>query len=597
MGLVKELASVQFAGFNDIYAKFQSLSDQYGGLPADSVISAFTRATGGKYDINNPYIQNRRVKQISSLPVNYTKDKVVDMITAPDSNETGLRQVGHALEWTAYPLYHMRRIYQDLLTYHSYVMPRYVDKSDTKTEQFKREWRLLEKLRAEIDPKANAHKIVGQALVEGKVFYYPRVSVDKPHNKVNYAFLQQLPSDWVKIVGFNNKSGYTVAFNLFYFMQPGTDPLQFGDLLRPYMDTFAATVNVPPKRGGNVVYATKNTVNMAKFNELRQRGSLAGDPDVYYQNGRWFYWVTLPVDSIYTFEVDDVNVLAASPFAGLYVSMIQIAQYEQVQLEIVQNPLIACLTGEVPYRDDNLATQSDPYKLSYAGIRLFEDLWYQMMSANNTSGIGIYMAPLQNMKLHTLGESPSATDISESGYAYTISKAGLSAIIPTSKDPKSGAANISLKVESRMGMTVYRAFSRMMDNIFESLNLKYCWHFEMFGTVAEDEKEREELRKDMTLGILPSTIRYMALQDMSLLDDMSLSAAIMDSGVLDMRVPLTSTFGAVRGTGTTTTQNTGTTTQNPDAAHEMNPGGRPEADDSSTEISEGHEVDIDQGED
>ena len=595
MGLVKELASVQFAGFNDIYAKFQSLSDQYGGLPADSIISAFTRATGGKYAINNPYIQNRRVKQISSLPVNYTKDKVVDMITAPDSNEMGLRQVGHALEWTAYPLYHMRRIYQDLLTYHSYVMPRYVDKADTKTEQFKREWRLLEKLRAEIDPKANAHKIVGQALVEGKVFYYPRVSVDKPHNKVNYAFLQQLPSDWVKIVGFNNKSGYTVAFNLFYFMQPGTDPLQFGDLLRPYMDTFAATVNVPPKRGGNVVYAAKNTVNMAKFNELRQRGPLAGDPDVYYQNGRWFYWVTLPVDSIYTFEVDDVNVLAASPFAGLYVSMIQIAQYEQVQLEIVQNPLIACLTGEVPYRDDNLATQSDPYKLSYAGIRLFEDLWYQMMSANNTSGIGIYMAPLQNMKLHTLGESPSATDISESGYAYTISKAGLSAIIPTSKDPKSGAANISLKVESRMGMTVYRAFSRMMDNIFESLNLKYCWHFEMFGTVAEDETEREELRKDMTLGILPSTIRYMALQDMSLLDDMSLSAAIMDSGVLDMRVPLTSTFGAVRGTGTT--QNPGTTTQNPDAAHEINPGGRPEADDSSTEISEGHEVDIDQGED
>ena len=50
--------------------------------------------------------------------------------------------------------------------------------------------------------------------------------VDKSHNEVCHAFMQQLPSDWVKIVGFNNKSKYTVAFNLFYFLQPGTNPLQ-----------------------------------------------------------------------------------------------------------------------------------------------------------------------------------------------------------------------------------------------------------------------------------------------------------------------------------------------------------------------------------
>lgn len=584
MNLRQELSAVQFAGFNEIFEKFRKLSDEYGGLPAERIISAFTRATGGTYALNNPYIQNRRVKQISSLPVNYTKDKVVEMITAPISNEKGLRQVGHALEWTAYPLYHMRRIYQDLLTYHSYIVPRYVDKSDTKTEAFKREWRLLEKLKAEIDPKSNAHKIVGQAIVEGKVFYYPRVSVDKPHNKVNYAFMQQLPSDWTKIVGFNNKSKYTVAFNMFYFMQPGTDPEFYGDLFTPYMQDFYTVTKRGREKRGDIVYASKGGVNMAQYNAMRQNGPLAGDPDVYYQNGRWFYWVTLPVDKIYTFEVDDANVIAASPFAGLYISMIQIAQYEQVQLEIVQNPLIACLTGEVPYRDDTLASSSDPYKLSYAGIRLFEDLWYQMMSANNTSGIGIYMAPLQNMKLHTLGESPSATDISESGYAYTISKAGLSAIIPTSKDPKSGAANISLKVESGMGKTVYRDFSRMMDNIFASLNLNYEWHFEMFGSVADDEKDREELRKDMTLGILPSTARYMALNDMSLLDDMSLSAAIMESGVLDLRVPLVSSYSAKQGESGLP----------PQAKHDLNPGGREESGDSNI-TSDGHEVDVDQG--
>lgn len=73
--------------------------------------------------------------------------------------------------------------------------------------------------------------MAGQALQEGKVFYHPRVKVDKSHNQVDYAFMQQMPSDWVKIVGFNNVSKYTVSFNLFYFLQPGTAQSSSGNLL------------------------------------------------------------------------------------------------------------------------------------------------------------------------------------------------------------------------------------------------------------------------------------------------------------------------------------------------------------------------------
>ena len=80
-----------------------------------------------------------------------------------------------------------------------------------------REWKLLEKLRTEFDITHFAHEVAGQALQEGKVFYYARYSVDKSHNKINYAFMQQLPSDWIKIVGFNNKSKYTLAFNMMYY--------------------------------------------------------------------------------------------------------------------------------------------------------------------------------------------------------------------------------------------------------------------------------------------------------------------------------------------------------------------------------------------
>lgn len=578
-----ELREMQFDDYPKIFDRFKRLSERYGDMGPGQIINAFTRVSGQGYALNNPYIQNRRVKQISSLPQDYTKDSVGEMLRAPDGNELGLRQVEHGLEYTAYPLFHARKVYQDLLTYHNYIIPKLPEEGSAKKPEFWREWRLLEKLRKELAPDRWAHQIAGQAMQEGKVFYHPRISLDKPHNRVNHAFLQQLPSDWTKIVGMNNKSKYTVAFNLFYFMQPGTDPRQFGDLFLPYMDTFGKVVSDgPPKgTGKNIVYASKAGVDFSKFKSLREKGVMDGEPDVYYQNGTWFYWVTLPADRVFTFEIDDTSRTAVSPFTGLFLSLIQLAQYEQVQLEIVQNPLISLVTGEIPYRDDKEASTSDPYKLSNAGRQLFEALWYQMLAATNTSGIGLFMAPLENMTMHTLAEAPSAMEISSNGYEYTISKAGLAGIIPSASDTRAGMAQISLQIESRFAECIYRSFENMMNVIFNRLNLRYEWSFHMFGNLATDGDLEESLRSDMTLGILPATVKYMALQGLSILDDMCISDAVMESGLLDKRVPLVSSYSAKQSESGLP----------PQAKHDMNPGGRPDG--GGKAATDGAEGDLD----
>lgn len=585
MDLQTELRSVQFASYPKIFGRLRELAAQYGDLPMDAVSSAFMRAASNTYTRNNPYIQNRRVKAISSLPMNYSKDKVAEMLTAPDGNEQGLRQVAHALEWTAYPLFHTRKVYTEMLTYHSYIAPEYATEEEAKREDFLREWQLLDKLRKTLDPKATAHEIAGQVLQEGKVFYYPRISVDKPHNKVNHAFLQQLPSDWVKIVGFNNVSKYTVAMNLMYFMQPGTDPLQFGDLLLPYLDDFYASAERAPEgTGKRVIFAARDRVDLNVLEQRRKQtgGSLAGDPEVYSQNGRWFYWVTLPVDKIFTFEADDVSRNAISPLAGLYLSLVQMAQYEQIQLELVQNPLIALFTGEIPYKDKSEITSTeDDYRLSDAGRRLFEYLWYQMLTESNTSGIGWFTAPVENIKMHQLAEAPSATKISAAGYSYAMNKAGLSAIVPTTEDPKAGIAQISLQIEGKFAECVYRGYERMMTAIMDKLNLKYSWRFSLFGTLSTEEKRMEEAKQGMTLGILPQTIIYMAMNDLSLLDDLSISNAIKASGIMDKRLPLVTSYNAKQSESGLP----------PQAAHDLNPGGRPKGD--GTVTSEGQEADID----
>lgn len=594
MNLTNDLQDVQFMDYADVFKKFRSLSDRYGGLSSEALIGAFNRVTGTMYEWNNPYIQNRRVKQIASLPVDYSKDKVADMLIHPDNNEQPLRSVEHSLEVTAYPLFHLRKVYQDLLTYHSYTSPMFTGEEEAKNDDFWREWKLVEKFRTALCPADDAHRIVGQCCQEGKVFYYPRYRVDKSHNKVEHAFMQQLPSDWTKIVGFNNKSKYTVAFNLFYFLTPGTDPLQFGDLFLPYLDDFMEIASPPKGTGRTVVYASGPSADLAKLKRMREERErngrpMFGEPDVYCQNGKWFYWVTLPVDKVFTFEIDDVATNVISPFTGLFLNMIQLAQYEQVQLELIQNPLVSIVLGEIPYREDKNATTSDAYKLSPTGRKFFEALWYQMLAENNTSGIGFFLAPAENMKLHQLAEAPSAMEISSNGYSYTMAKAGIAGIIPTTGDPKAGLAQISLEIESRFARPVYTCFERMMGVIFENIGLKYCWDFHMFGDIASDKKTMENVKSEMTLGLSQSALIYNALYDRSIFDDIAVSSALMQSGIFDYRRPLATSYSGVFSGGNTTPSKTDAGTSG-EAKKQLDPGGRPESEEIT---SEGNEKDTD----
>ena len=122
----EELRKAQYESFPEIFKRFRTLAQENGGMPLGSLISAFSGINSGRYGLANPYIQNRRVKKISSLPEDYSKDDVAQMLTKPYESEMQLRQVAHILEYTAYPFFHIRKSYQNMLTYHSYIAPNLV---------------------------------------------------------------------------------------------------------------------------------------------------------------------------------------------------------------------------------------------------------------------------------------------------------------------------------------------------------------------------------------------------------------------------------------------------------------------------------------
>lgn len=526
--------------YNDWPAYFKSCAERYGDIGIEGMYQAFTRTQFGAAYTANPFIQNRRVKAISSIPANWGKNDIADMLNKPDESEMPLRQVGASLEVSAYPYFKIRKTYQDLLSYRYYSAPAYLDEAEAKTEEFKREWRLVEKISKALDPKTSAHQIVGQAIKDGKCFYILRHDIDKSHNNVNYCFMQQLPQDWVKIVGFNSLSKYTVAFNMMYFHQPGCTPAQFGDLFTPYLPLFEdATAQMDSKPARKVAYGAKGGIDLEKINEAQE----APAPDVYFQNGRWYYWVTLPADKVWTFEADDVSRNVFSPLTGLMISMANISAYEKVSLELVQNPLVSIVTGEIPYEQDK-NDAADNYKLSPAGRVYFEQLFYNMLAANNTGGVGLFLAPAENLKLQQLAEAPSGGEVAADGYSYAMMKSGLTAILPITDQPRAGLANISLMLESKFAEGVYRQFARMMDRLYEDINLKHEWHFAMFGSIATDKDELADMKKSMELGLLPDVFRYNALLDRSVLDDISMSNCIAGVGLLDHRVPLLTSYSA-----------------------------------------------------
>lgn len=524
---------------------FRALAAEYRDMPIESVVSAFSRVQGSAYT-ENPYVQNRRVKQISSLPVEYPYDKVSEIVANPGNNEMPLRQVSHVLESTASPYFKIRKTYQDILTYHWYASPDVVEESEAKEKAFWREMRLVNDFAKAARVDEMAHQIAGQVVQEGKVFYAFRYNVDKAHNQVNYAFMQQIPQDWIKIVGLNNISKYTIAFDMMYFMQPGTDYTQFGDLFEPYMGVFANVApQLPQYKNKKFVYAS----GMERLKALRDAvDQLPGKPEVYYQGGRWYYWVILPIDKVWTFEIDDTSKNVVPPLTGLFLSMTNIAKYEQVQLSLVQNPLIAMVLGEIPYRDDAGATQEDAYKLSPTGRRYYEALWYQMLSATNTTGVGFYLAPAENMQLVQLAEAPSANEISSNGYSYAMQKSGIG-IIPATTDPRAGTVQVSMQIECRFGELLYKQISRMMNYLYQSLGLRWRWEFVMFGNLATDDDRLKEAKDGMTLGILSSTMDYLAILGKRLTDDIAISNAVIGSGIMEKRLPLVSTFSAKQENG------------------------------------------------
>lgn len=491
---------------------------------------------------NLPQIQNSRIKRISTLPAEFTKEEIGEFLRNPNESELPLRQTSEILKWTTYPYYKIIKTYADIPTYRYYFSPKYFNELD---DTFMREAVLIDKLLKEFRPDVLGHEAVGKALSLGKVFYTYRYDVDKAHNTVNYAFWQQLPSDYIWVVGKNNRSGWTISFDMMYFMEEGTDYKQFGDLFDDYIKDFADMFK-PSKK---TVYASVNTkYGKLPYYHKNIKKNAKGNPRTFLQNGRWLYYVTLPVEKVFGFEIDDTTANVASPLSGLMLTYAQQSNYEDAQLSLILNPLIKIFTGEIPYTENDLSTVEDGFRLSIGARQLFETMFDDLMAKNNTAGTCFYTSPVKNIKSHDYKEAVNANEISESFNRYGMEKAGLAGLLPVQSDVKASQVDASSKLESRFSTaTIYPQIERLVNLIIDNLNLKYSWNFKMFGTIYTEDTIRKSATEALNSGDISQYFVLSALDGVSWVEKMYMMKTITNTEILDLLKPPETSYTMSKG--------------------------------------------------
>lgn len=557
-----------YNSFSDMFSTVRNMAAQaqYRGMPVDKIATAFGRAWGF-----NPYVQNARIKGLRSQPMQFDRKAIEDMLKNAQNNEQALRQVSAGLNFSSYPFYKLKTTIASIPTYRWYYIPQYIDRADARSDPYKRERRFIDKFCKRLDPTKHGRIITQQSLDEGKVFRYMRFDYDKSSNNVYGVDLQELPSDFCKIVGRNSDSYYSVAFNFVYFWQPGTSVDQFDPIFKDYFNMLMDSTETIPytrKNGGRVI-------NMAKAAK-----AIGNNPNVSIEKiaGDYYFWVTLPTDACFTFGIDFSNALQASMLMGLFLTGADLSQYEYLQKQLLQIPLYSILTGEIPYHDEKQSKAEDDYRLSPTGLAYYQSLFYKMMDANDTSGVDFFAAPLKNMQLQTLDSTPNATDIVTKSYQDFLTKSGINGIIATTDKPMAALVASTQKIEAQYSVLIYSQFMNMMNRTFERMNLNFKWRFVMFGDVFGDSERLKAAKEGMTLGIMADAYIYNALLGRTIEDDLATGMEMLESGIMELRVPLKTSY----------------TASGKDGGDVINVGGRPSA--TIDEVkSEKTEESIDEG--
>ena len=286
------------------YLRMQSLFSRYASTGVSS--EQFVAAMGNSF-INNPFLQNARLKRINS-PISSNDKKVLDKaIKNPQDNENLFKSESQALYYQNYVYSNLLRLNREIPKYFHYAIPMNVSAEDCKKDDFKKEMRFVNEILRSLNVRKTGKDIAMDVALEGKRSYVFRSSFNKNTGTVDYAVLQKLPSQWVKYTSIGSNTDYITSMDFMMFLQPGESVDFYPPFFRQIWDELVHNGIFYQDEAGN----TKFNVN--NVNKIKNSKNV-----LEIVNNRYMYWVELPQTEVFEFGADDSHSFALPEYIGLF---------------------------------------------------------------------------------------------------------------------------------------------------------------------------------------------------------------------------------------------------------------------------------------
>lgn len=562
VGTVREPSNNKVT-ITDLQTRWKQIFSNYSSLGVEGIYGSWNKASG--FIRNNPFLQNERIKNVNSQPSKKSKEEIEELMSDPANNEEALRRVSWGLYYSNYVYYTLIQLNRNVPKYCCYYNPLYINESDTKTEDFKKESKKVDQIIKKFDPQLTFKTIATQVAIEGKCSYLPRISYDK--DKVNFFVMQKLNSDMVKLTSFKSKQHFGISFNMAIFLQPAYDIMQYPKFIQDTWEEMITLGIVKTDKNGRKTINPKAKLPSGHMLETMN-------------DGRFLYWAQLPQGLAWTFYSDGGHPLAEPDTCGLFMDMVTLDDYRWLQGNLLSKGVTSVLTGKIPLVKDPKAGNDDT-AISTDVVLGYTDLFNDCVSAN----IFPFFSPFEDMEMHSVNSQPEALDVVYDRLRDVIAGTGNSALISLTEKPTVASTLAAEKIQASKNDYLTRQFQDFLNAMLEeNFGLKYLWHVNLHGDIFTWDTEAKTIKEMVGSGMTGLTNKLLSFYGYSL-EDYRGSQLYFDS--LDIQISKDdatlvegSSSGGTTKSGTTnsTSKNT-TTTTTKSTTSETKTVGRPKLDD------------------
>lgn len=482
----KSTANYDMITLEAVQQRWKTIFSKYGSLGYDSITNAWNTSYSA---LNNPFIQNARLKQINGTARKVTKDELQQAMTNPENSEGILSSISMHLYYTNYMYYNWIQLNRNTPKYNWFTIPQYVDSKDVKSDSFLKESQKVDKIMKNLNPQLTFKTIATQVALQGKCSYLPRLSYD--NKEVDFFVLQKLNNDMVKLTSFGSKQQFVASFNMMIFLRPEYDVSQYPDFIKQTWEEMLSNQIITEDRRGK-----------KKFNP---KASLPRGHQLEYNGENYMYWVKLPQDLCWTFYSDGAHPMAFPDTIGLFADLNDLGDYKWLQANLLSKGINSVLTAEVPIVKDP-KPGSDATVISPDTILGYQDFFASNISAN----IFPFFAPFEKFELHTLENQPESMDIIYSRTRDLIATSGNSALMSITDKPSIASVKAAQAQQASKNDYLTRQFEGFLDQFVNKFfNLKYQWKFNLWGDIfywRDDARMTKELFLAGAKGLLPKLL-------------------------------------------------------------------------------------------